>query len=689
MNNEELIDVKTLRPFRRFIYTIGELPSSYLMSMTYEEQLIWLCNYISQTVIPAINNNAGAVEELQAKYIELKEYVDQYFENLDVQEEIDNKLDEMADDGYFDDIVKLYSIPKEVFRTKLYFTKLGRLNITDYLQNNYYGMQAGCYIGNNEYVYAIIKNDELGSARLFKLDFNTGEIIDHNDIEGLFHANSCCKKDNKIFYVQAYDNENTPKNNIVEININDLSVEQIHPVDFNNLSVNETIVGIGYDEKNSKFYLITRNYFYVCDETFKVESVVLYKSASRKNPIRQGATFYKDYVYVLENSENAIVCYNRDGSLNHIIEIGQQQSGNYFGEIENVSVINDELYINSAMIHHTTDNLYIAQFFKAKLDGGGLPQTLSANFIITKNNYYTISVNKTLYNSLSYYNKFTSDGTYDKPFETIAEALENIDNERSYCIEIGDTGTYNEILDIYNKNIIIKGHNSNIGALRVFQTKLSISNAIINHSVTRGSIFGSDTYNTPLYIGCNSSVWLTGTIGYNNTQCVSDGMTYTCVIEGSTLYDGSSSSGTRQKFLSKYSGLIPLLNNANVNTTNSVDIKNNITHFSLYKDNSATHTNSVLMDLTEIPLYTNAYRGFWVAVLINNVNTDYHKFDVNNVNRRIIVEDIDNGNKWVLKATYDVANNTLRISPFKYDSGTGTYSLDTTTTWLAYYQFEI
>lgn len=108
MNNEELIDVKTLRPFRRFIYTIGELPSSYLMSMTYEEQLIWLCNYLSQTVIPALNNNGLAVEELQAKYIELKDYVDHYFDNLDVQEEINNKLDEMADSGELTDIIAQY-----------------------------------------------------------------------------------------------------------------------------------------------------------------------------------------------------------------------------------------------------------------------------------------------------------------------------------------------------------------------------------------------------------------------------------------------------------------------------------------------------------------------------------------------------------------------------------------------------
>ena len=108
MNNDLNIDVKTLNPFRRFIYTIGALPSSYLISMTYEEQLVWFCNYLEKTVIPTINNNGLAVEELQAKYIELKSYVNNYFENLDVQEEINNKLDDMAESGELADIIAQY-----------------------------------------------------------------------------------------------------------------------------------------------------------------------------------------------------------------------------------------------------------------------------------------------------------------------------------------------------------------------------------------------------------------------------------------------------------------------------------------------------------------------------------------------------------------------------------------------------
>ena len=67
-----MIPVTPLRPFTRFLMTIGEIPTSYLISMTYEEQLLWLCNYLEKTVIPAIDNNAKAVKELQELFIELK-----------------------------------------------------------------------------------------------------------------------------------------------------------------------------------------------------------------------------------------------------------------------------------------------------------------------------------------------------------------------------------------------------------------------------------------------------------------------------------------------------------------------------------------------------------------------------------------------------------------------------------------
>lgn len=108
-------EIKGLRPFTRFLMTIGELPSSYLVSMTYEEQLLWLCNYLQNIVIPTVNNNGEAVKELQDLFIELKDYVDNYFDNLDVQEEINSKLDDMADSGELATIMADYINMNAVF----------------------------------------------------------------------------------------------------------------------------------------------------------------------------------------------------------------------------------------------------------------------------------------------------------------------------------------------------------------------------------------------------------------------------------------------------------------------------------------------------------------------------------------------------------------------------------------------
>ena len=100
--------IENLKPFPKFCCSIGYIPTSYKVAMSYEEQLWWLCDFLEDTVIPTVNQNGQAVEELQNLYVELKNYVDNYFENLDVQSEINNKLDEMAKSGQLTDIIAQY-----------------------------------------------------------------------------------------------------------------------------------------------------------------------------------------------------------------------------------------------------------------------------------------------------------------------------------------------------------------------------------------------------------------------------------------------------------------------------------------------------------------------------------------------------------------------------------------------------
>ena len=83
-------------------YIFKAIPLAFDESMSYYECLCGLLNYLKNTVIPTVNNNADAVIEVQNAFLVLKNYVDNYFTNLDVQEEINNKLDEMVEDGTMD-----------------------------------------------------------------------------------------------------------------------------------------------------------------------------------------------------------------------------------------------------------------------------------------------------------------------------------------------------------------------------------------------------------------------------------------------------------------------------------------------------------------------------------------------------------------------------------------------------------
>lgn len=108
------------RPFTRFCMSISAVPSSYIAGMTIEEQLLWFCSYLEKEVIPAVNNNGEAVEELQGLYVELHNYVEHYFDNLDVQTEINNKLDSMVQDGTLTQMIGDYIDPKfEEFQSAL------------------------------------------------------------------------------------------------------------------------------------------------------------------------------------------------------------------------------------------------------------------------------------------------------------------------------------------------------------------------------------------------------------------------------------------------------------------------------------------------------------------------------------------------------------------------------------------
>ncbi|MBR5304952.1 MAG: hypothetical protein IKU37_09030 [Candidatus Gastranaerophilales bacterium] len=143
--------------------TIGEIPTSYKLSLTYEEQLMWFCKFLETQVIPVVNNNSEAVQELQ-------NYVANYFDNLDVQEEINNKLDEMAEDGTLEEIIAQYLNAKSI----LTFDTINDMKQAENLIAGSFVKTLGFYNkndGGNAYYYIreIINTDTVNNIDLFAL----------------------------------------------------------------------------------------------------------------------------------------------------------------------------------------------------------------------------------------------------------------------------------------------------------------------------------------------------------------------------------------------------------------------------------------------------------------------------------------------------------------------------------------
>lgn len=101
-------EYKELQPFRYWCQKV--LPLVYDDSLSYYELLCKVVDYLNKTMEDVGTLN-GDVNNLHTAYNKLQGYVNNYFNNLDVQEEINNKLDDMANSGELYEIIRRYTDP--------------------------------------------------------------------------------------------------------------------------------------------------------------------------------------------------------------------------------------------------------------------------------------------------------------------------------------------------------------------------------------------------------------------------------------------------------------------------------------------------------------------------------------------------------------------------------------------------
>ena len=101
--------IKFSRPVPPFVrYCAATIPTMFDDSLSYYECLCALWKWLQDNLVSVVNNNAAFSVELQKQFEELKEFVDHYFDNLDVQDEINNKLDEMAESGELAEVISQF-----------------------------------------------------------------------------------------------------------------------------------------------------------------------------------------------------------------------------------------------------------------------------------------------------------------------------------------------------------------------------------------------------------------------------------------------------------------------------------------------------------------------------------------------------------------------------------------------------
>ena len=98
-------DYKDLKPFRMWCQKV--LPLVYDDSLSYYEVLCKVVDYLNKTMedVGVLHDD---VDALNTAYQQLQSYVNDYFSTLDVQEEINNKLNVMAEDGTLDALLLPY-----------------------------------------------------------------------------------------------------------------------------------------------------------------------------------------------------------------------------------------------------------------------------------------------------------------------------------------------------------------------------------------------------------------------------------------------------------------------------------------------------------------------------------------------------------------------------------------------------
>lgn len=457
-----------ISPFIKYCSTIGVVPSTYEENLTYIECLNYLIKFLNDTVIPAFNENDAAFAALKVDYAQFKEdlteefttlktFVEDYFENLDVQEEINNKLDEMAESGELRDAMQPYfdylaNKTKSGYTiSELPLTRLCR-TISDKTNDTYYSLQGGCYTGNGKAVKALQQGSD---TKLVEFNLTTGAVIRTSAALSIGHANSLAyDSENGLIYATGLTGDSAK--NLYSINYDDFTYNGVTALD---IPDGYGTSGISIDPVSGKTYLSIElstspnslRLYELNLTDYSLREIVIEDNFGYLNTTSNNAIAARDdVVYFVKFDPVMIIAVNANtGKICNIYNIPAVTGQGYWTRdpqfIAFVTDGNDGEFILGTTGNDTRNGEYcINQFFRGDLYAG----SSSDHRLQEDDTSYTVYVDITATGT-------NPTGTQGNPFKTLGEALDmSMLHKAVNYVLVGDTST------VYPKICITPRHNS-------------------------------------------------------------------------------------------------------------------------------------------------------------------------------------------------------------------------------------
>lgn len=364
--------------------------------------------------------------------------------DLDVQEEVSKKIDEMIEDGSLGEILAEYVYPKldNGFYNKSNSITLNRISRElipregnpDYTDSTYPNPQGGCYIGNDILVQASVR-DGSNNTLIRVINVKTG-VTQRSAVLPLQHANSITFNPTKNeLYVTSLVSGSTNTHYVYVVDYTTLTI--IKTIDLSDsLAEAEGTHSIAYDKITGKTILCTEVRgannlaFYNIDieeETIESIDIENYHNLLVNSTLHKWATndieVNDNILYVLKHSPNVIAMFDlTTGKIINVYNINNyMRYGSVVGEVENISIDKDtlDMYIVSTYIDCEESWFRVLSINRYNLAHG----EESADSYLSNTGEATVYVDE---------NSTATDptGSSAKPFKTIGEALERLNDGR-------------------------------------------------------------------------------------------------------------------------------------------------------------------------------------------------------------------------------------------------------------------